>query len=325
MCARPWIRQLRNMRVRTHAHREHTSTPDFLRCHFCTTHRFAAFAPPAWCEASHGRAAAGDAATISAFLLNYAEKIHGLYWRNETSASIALTHLLRYMPRRDTLQLFAGTDTFLIDFVLEEHIRLALYVREGAGAAWARDQESVPDAIWLDYVLPYAFLNEKRDVGFGWRAKFLRIFQECIMNSLPQSIKCIKTHMNFVAHPPGGWPHLPGKDNNGGDDARGGAGAQNRARQCARLQRLRARAPRRLCQRLCGRPCNQLGVAICAHESLATADLGAGRLVHGHSYHHGGSRARRRNPRAHLGMQPVLPWGRPPLDRVLRPLGPAAL
>jgi hypothetical protein len=101
------------------------STPDFLRCHFCTTHRFSAFAPPAWCEAWQGREAADDAATISASLLNYAEKIHGLYWRNDTSASIALAHLLRYMPRRDTLQLFAGTDAFLIDFVLEEHIPAA--------------------------------------------------------------------------------------------------------------------------------------------------------------------------------------------------------
>jgi len=153
-------------------------TAAFMRCLFCATVRFAAFAPPAWCASPHGRAAASDAATISASLLSYAEKIHGLYWRNGTSASLTLAHLLRYMPRRDALQLFAGTDIFLIDFVLEEHVRLALDLREGAGPAWARDQSLVPDAVWLDHVLPYAFLNEKRDVGFRWRTKFLRIFKE---------------------------------------------------------------------------------------------------------------------------------------------------
>jgi hypothetical protein len=77
------------------------------------------------------------------------------------------------MPKRDAILLFSGGDSFLVDFLLEEHVRLALETRE-AGPAWAR---RIPEEIFLDYVLPYSFLNEKRDVHFRWRATLLRILR----------------------------------------------------------------------------------------------------------------------------------------------------
>jgi len=64
----------------------------FLCCLFCATPRFSTFATPrGWCDAER----AGDgAAVVAAALLRYAEKIHGVYWRNDTSAGSALTHLV---------------------------------------------------------------------------------------------------------------------------------------------------------------------------------------------------------------------------------------
>ena len=148
-----------------------SSDADFLVCQFCASPRFSAFLRlQTWCDSN-----SSDIEPMATALLTYSEKIHGLYWRNNTSAALALSHLLRYMPKRDTLQLFGGSDTFLVDFILEEHVRLALDVREGGGVMWAKE---IPEEIWLDYVLPYAFLNEKRDVGYRWRTKFLRIFRE---------------------------------------------------------------------------------------------------------------------------------------------------
>ena len=84
----------------------------------------------------------------------------------------ALAHLLRYMPVRDAIKLFQPDDAFL-DYVLE-HVRLALLVR-AEGPAWARN-ESLSDREFRDYVLPYAFLNEKRDVAFRWRHRFFQLF-----------------------------------------------------------------------------------------------------------------------------------------------------
>ena len=153
---------------------EHATDVYFLRCLFCSTPRFTAFiVPSTWCATVSVVTKAEDdgASLIAGALLAYAEKIHGVYWRNDTAANVALTHMLRYMPKRDSLLLFTGGDRFLVDFLLEEHVRLSLETRE-MGPGWAR---KIPEDIFLDYVLPYAFLNEKRDVQYRWRAKFLGI------------------------------------------------------------------------------------------------------------------------------------------------------
>jgi hypothetical protein len=108
---------------------------------------------------------------IAAALLDYG-RVQGRFWADDMAAQDALAHLLRYMPVRDAIKLFQPDDAFL-DYVLE-HVRLALLVR-AEGPAWARN-ESLSDREFRDYVLPYAFLNEKRDVAFRWRHRFFQLF-----------------------------------------------------------------------------------------------------------------------------------------------------
>lgn len=83
----------------------------------------------------------------------------------EENKTEALTYLLSTMPRRDYIQLFEAPLQFA-DFLVE-HVRYALY---------AYHTFSMPlGVVWddfLDAVLPYAALNEKRDIGFRWRPRF---------------------------------------------------------------------------------------------------------------------------------------------------------
>ena len=153
---------------------------DFLVCRYCQTPRFRLFAsePAADDELCGGASsfAAGDpdaaSSHMAAAILGYAQ-IQGEFWENATKAQLAVAHLLRFMPVRDSMRLMGGDDRFL-DFLLE-HVRYALLVR-AHGPHWATNATLVSDAAFHDYVLPYAFLDEKRDVSFGWRRRFYQLF-----------------------------------------------------------------------------------------------------------------------------------------------------
>ncbi len=109
---------------------------------------------------------------IAGAVLNYG-RVQGHFWANATAAQCALSHLLQYMPVRDAIKLLQTDDRFL-DFLLE-NLRLALLVRDH-GPAWVRNTSLVSDREFHDYVLPYAFLDEKRDVSFRWRSRFFQLF-----------------------------------------------------------------------------------------------------------------------------------------------------
>jgi len=84
----------------------------------------------------------------------------------EINATTCLRHLVANMPRRDLLLLFTNTLPF-VDFLVET-VREAVRVWPTAlkyGASWAT---------FLDTVLPYAVLDEKRDLGWHGRRR-LRI------------------------------------------------------------------------------------------------------------------------------------------------------
>jgi len=153
---------------------------DFIACLFCNNAKFAHFAKTlnstatsALCEAaSHN--VASDSRFIAQVLAEYGEVMAGVYWRNDTEAHQALAHLVQFMPRRDAALLLDGDDSFL--HFLFEHVRYALLARGG----FLRD---IPDDVFLDYVLPYAFLNEKRDQEFRWRPRFSQLFSTLVANS----------------------------------------------------------------------------------------------------------------------------------------------
>ena len=48
--------------------------------------------------------------------------------------------------------------------------------------------------IFLDYVLPYSFLNEKRDLTFKWRSRFYQLFHQNI-----SKLENITSAMHYIA------------------------------------------------------------------------------------------------------------------------------
>lgn len=127
---------------------------------------------------------------IAASILNYA-RVQGYFWADPQVASRALEHLLRYMPIRDSVKLMQSDDRFL-DFLLE-NIRFSILVRR-SGPGWASNTSLISDNDWLEYVLPYAFLDEKRDINFGWRRRFYQLFASNVSR-----LKTSTEAMHFLA------------------------------------------------------------------------------------------------------------------------------
>ena len=71
-----------------------------------------------------------------------------------------MQHLFRHMPRRD-MQLLFSTPFPVIDYLVE-HVRLAIRTWP-----WA-SKMGVPWSVFLDDVVPYAVVDELRDVTFRY-------------------------------------------------------------------------------------------------------------------------------------------------------------
>ena len=155
------------------------TSSEYTVCQFCATERFVYFLQDSGRKVlcSANATSTNDPATtaeqIAVGLLSYG-RIQGQFWADAAATTAALAHLIQYMPIRDSLQLYSSSDRFF-DFLLS-HIRFALLVRSKSGAAWAKNTTLITDEIFLDYVLPYSFLDEKRDVNFFWRARFYQLF-----------------------------------------------------------------------------------------------------------------------------------------------------
>ena len=147
----------------------------FLACCTCAEPSTSLMLAPL-ADALCGAAAPTDAPSVGALVAArvYAlMELQGMWFLDgggpEDNATACLAHLFAFMPRRDTAALFQNLPGESIDF-LHETVRSAL-------AAWPRLQAlGVPFAVFLDGVLPYAILNEKRDWSWRWRPRLARLF-----------------------------------------------------------------------------------------------------------------------------------------------------
>lgn len=148
----------------------------FLMCGLCTTPALAigvddgTFAT--YCQ--QGSTLPSDSAIINvavSTLINVTMQQGTFFIENNVTDAYAL--IVSGMPRRDMLVLFSEPYMFL-DY-MEEHIRLGLNAIEAA--PWAA---AIDPALMLQYVVPYGFLDEKRDFFWRWRPRFYQLLQPLI-------------------------------------------------------------------------------------------------------------------------------------------------
>lgn len=149
-----------------------TSDQEFLRC--CACHTPEVLLGLSDTQPLCGEAPAPPGPLIAQALYNIGE-MQGHWWLDdagdmEANATDCLSHLISYLPKRDALVLFAGDSTYRSLEFLAETVRLAL-------AHWPRLRSAgVPWSVFLDGVLPFAVLNEKRDYEWRWRPRLQRLF-----------------------------------------------------------------------------------------------------------------------------------------------------
>lgn len=115
-----------------------------------------------------------DAALTSA-VLRYAQ-MHGNFWNYEANATACWSHLLSHLPRRDMILLFNAPDTF-IDYVAE-HVRLGMRAWATNSARWGVSWDN-----FMEYVLPYSIIDEKRDLHFRWRSRFATLLSTSVSDA----------------------------------------------------------------------------------------------------------------------------------------------
>ena len=153
----------------------------FLLCVVCSAPDMVAWqlggAGAAACAGGFGADSGGGdavvAAATDAFLNTSA--LQGNYFLDdagdlEENATQAVSALLGGMARRDLLLLSSSFPLFS-EFLLE-HVRYALHTR-----GWSRGM-NVSWELFVDGVLPFAILDEKRDLSFRWRPRFARLFRD---------------------------------------------------------------------------------------------------------------------------------------------------
>ena len=150
----------------------------FLQCCACSadaTPLLAGLSPAdraALCTASPSLNASVIGARVASAVYA-AMQVQGMWFLDgggpEDNATACLAHLFASMPRRDTMVLFEGLLGRSLDF-LAETVRLALQ-------QWPRLAAfGVPWGVFLDGVLPFAVINEKRDWDWRWRPRLARLF-----------------------------------------------------------------------------------------------------------------------------------------------------
>lgn len=98
----------------------------FLMCGFCATPTLRIFLPAEAKSTCTSLPLPGPSRTVTwatSALLNSASVLHGFYFNEpgpETNATLSVAHLLRYMPRRDLLQVHIVSPHFYIS--LSRHI-----------------------------------------------------------------------------------------------------------------------------------------------------------------------------------------------------------
>jgi len=146
----------------------------FANCVVCTTPDFFA-----WVLGQDATCVPGTLTTSSAIINAVADAVlntsalHGQFFLDdqgdiEENATLSMQFLFSGMPRRD-LMLFYSTPQQFMEFLIE-HIRFALHTRRWSASF------NVSWDIFADNVLPYAVLDEKRDLNFRWRNRFSRLF-----------------------------------------------------------------------------------------------------------------------------------------------------
>lgn len=146
----------------------------FLLCGVCSQGHLGGWLVPSDDVSCSPRQASSDDAVFSAVTQMFfnVSALQGRGWLDdsgdvEANATQCFEYLLTHMPRRDLILLL--TDTYhTLDFLFE-HIRFALLARRSFAFA-----QIAPWDVFLDNVLPYAFLTEKRDLWWHWRP---RLFQ----------------------------------------------------------------------------------------------------------------------------------------------------
>lgn len=161
----------------------------FLQCGFCTVPALrsglSATDRATYCDKNHSNLDfdRDKVGSLAANALINVSAAHGYFWaRPESNSTAALTHILSYMGRADLQVLF--TQPFLMLDYLHEHVTYATAARGGGILT------NVTDELWLEYVVPFGFMDEKRDLFWRWRPTFHRTFStsEEVRNAIPS--KC---------------------------------------------------------------------------------------------------------------------------------------
>lgn len=146
----------------------------FLLCGFCAVPSLRFGLSPAERQTHCTPAKAGVAppdrtaiGLLAAGAMMNVSTAHGYQYR-APNATADMAHLLTYMNRADTMALFAQP-ILMTDF-LNEHLIYALMVQSNGVS------RNVSQSMWREYVLPFGFLDEKRDLYWRWRPIFHKTF-----------------------------------------------------------------------------------------------------------------------------------------------------
>jgi hypothetical protein len=147
----------------------------FAQCVVCTQNDFISwFLGQTTCVPGSLQSSSAIINSVADAFLN-TSALHGQFFLDdagdiEENATQAVQYLFNGMPRRDLL-LFESTTQFFMEFLIE-HIRYALHSRRWSSSF------NISWEIFADNVLPYAVLDEKRDLNFRWRPRFARLFND---------------------------------------------------------------------------------------------------------------------------------------------------
>jgi hypothetical protein len=154
----------------------------FMLCGLCTTSELSFVLSDTesgkYCSGDYVVQPATDApviANITTFALLYTLTIQGHFWDYPANITEALLYYISSMPRRDLQLLF--TDVYGFGDFLTEHARFGLATWDWASA------RGVTEDVFQAYVLPYAFVDEKRDTQWRWRPRFYTMFAPLVKNA----------------------------------------------------------------------------------------------------------------------------------------------